>query len=107
MKKTIIFALMTLSFGAVANEQGDFTVEPMCKVQVCNKIERISLDLFAHVRDSMGETCMDTVIPKSQAEVGNVLSDESRWWQGSSINPTKKSVTRVSQVYVCQKDKGN
>lgn len=50
----------------------------------------------------MGETCFDVVIPANEAQVGNVLSSDSRWYQGSSFNPTKKSVTRVSQVYECQ-----
>lgn len=101
------FAFMVVSSAASATEQDDFTVEPMCKVRVCNKLERFSLDPFSHLKDAMGETCVDTIIPKSQAHVGQVLSQESRWWQGSSINPTKKSVTRVNQVYVCQKGGAN
>ncbi|QXO11505.1 hypothetical protein pEaSNUABM19_00359 [Erwinia phage pEa_SNUABM_19] len=95
-----VMALAVLSTSAVADD--DFKTVPLCKVQVCNKIERFSMSLWSHMKDSMGETCMDIVIPKTEAVVGNALSDESRWYQGSSINPTKRSVTRVSQVYKCQ-----
>lgn len=105
MKNVLLASAMmfsVLAFSAHA-EDDDFTSEPLCKVQICNKIERFSLDIFAHMRDSMGEVCSDIVIPKSQAIVGNKLSDESRWYQGSSINPTKRSVTRVTEVYKCQK----
>lgn len=103
MKKlTIVLLAMAFVTGAHAEDE-DFQTEPMCKVEVCNKIERFSLSIWSHMKDSMGETCIDTVIPKKDAQVGNVLSEESRWYQGSSINPTKKSVTRVSQVYKCQK----
>lgn len=104
MKKLTI-ALLAMAFGAASHaEDDDFQTEPMCKVEVCNKIERFSLSIWSHMKDSMGEACIDTVIPKKDAQVGNILSEESRWYQGSSINPTKKSVTRVSQVYKCQKD---
>ena len=79
--------------------------EPTCNVQVCNKLERVTLSLWSMMKDSMGETCMDVVVPKSQAKVGTVLSSESRWYQGSSLNPTKKSVTRIKKVYRCSDDK--
>lgn len=103
MKKLTI-ALLAMAFVAASHaEDDDFQTEPMCKVEVCNKIERFSLSIWSHMKDSMGETCIDTVIPKNDAQVGNILSEESRWYQGSSINPTKKSVTRVAQVYKCQK----
>lgn len=99
--------LASVAFAALTSfahaEEDDFDLEPMCKVEVCNKIERFSLDIWSHMKDSMGKTCMDIVIPKSQAVVGEKLSDESRWYQGSSINPTKRSVTRVSKIYKCQK----
>lgn len=78
------------------------SAEPMCTVKVCNKIERFSLSPWSHMKDSFGEQCFDTVMPKSQAVVGNVLSSDSRWYQGSSINPTKKSVTKVKEVGVCK-----
>lgn len=99
-----LFFIISLLFISPAFAGDNFDIEPMCKVKVCNKIERFSLDIFAHMRDNMGETCMDVIIPKSEAHVGNKLSDESRWYQGSSINPTKRSVTRVTEVYKCQKD---
>lgn len=67
-------------------------------VRICNKIERFSLSISAHIKDSWGESCFVTKIPAEDAVVGNVLSEESRWYQGSSINPTKKSVTRVTEV---------
>jgi hypothetical protein len=75
--------------------------EPVCRVKVCNKIERFSLDPWSHIKDSMAETCFEVVLPKDQAVVGKVLSDESRWYQGSTMNPTKRSVTKVKEVYQC------
>lgn len=101
MKKMLLVVLM-LATTQSAMAAGDFTQEPMCRVQVCNKIERFSLSIWSHVKDSMGETCMNIVVPKSEAVVDSVLSDESRWYQGSSINPTKRSVTRIKQVLECQ-----
>lgn len=67
-------------------------------VRICNKIERFSLSIMSHIKDSMGESCFVTKIPAEDAVVGKVLSEESRWYQGSSINPTKSSVTRVTEV---------
>lgn len=75
--------------------------ETMCNVKVCNKIERISLDPFAHIKDKFGETCFDIGLPKSEAYVGNILSEESKWYQGG-FNPTKKSITKVKQVNYCE-----
>lgn len=103
--KSKIF-LSAIMFGLVLSTQvkADELDEPMCKVRVCNKIERFSLDIFSHMKDSMGETCHDVVMPKSEigVGVGQVLSSESRWYQGSSINPTKKSVTRIDHIYRCK-----
>lgn len=70
------------------NEEGPVTLE--------------ELDPFSYLKDQLGETCMDIIVPKSKAVAGSVLSAESRWWQGS-FNPTKQSVTRIKRVYVCQK----
>lgn len=64
MKKLTI-ALLAMAFVAASHaEDDDFQTEPMCKVEVCNKIERFSLSIWSHMKDSMGETCIDTVIPK-------------------------------------------
>lgn len=101
MRKLFSICLLAISIFSI-NAHAEYKQEPMCRVQVCNKLERFSLSIWNHVKDSMGETCFDVVIPKSEAQQGKVLSSESRWYQGSSINPTKKSVTRVSQVYECQ-----
>lgn len=101
MKKMMIAVLLVAGM-STAVHANEFKQEPLCRVQVCNKIERFSLNIWSHVKDSMGEVCMDVVIPKSQSVVGNKVQDESRWYQGSSINPTKRSVTRVAQVYECQ-----
>lgn len=80
----------------------EFANQKLCKVQVCNKIERFSLDIWSHVKDSMGEVCFTTVMPESEVELGKVISSESRWYQGSSINPTKESVTRIKQILQCE-----
>lgn len=99
--KKLILAVLLVATTQVAMAS-DFKQEPMCRVQACNKIERFSLSIWSHVKDSMGETCMNIIVPKSEAVVDSVLSDESRWYQGSSINPTKRSVTRIKQVLECQ-----
>lgn len=75
--------------------------EEMCYVTICNKIERFSLNPIAHMGDSMGESCYDTYMPKSESTVGKVLSAESRWYQGG-INPTKKSVTKIKKINYCK-----
>jgi hypothetical protein len=75
--------------------------EPMCRTRVCNRIERFSLDLWSHIKDRAGETCFEIHIPKSEAVVGKVLDSDSRWYQGSHFNPTKKSVTKIKAVYEC------
>ena len=106
MKRIAIVGIAIGLALSVSVAQADELDQPMCKVRVCNKIERFSLDIFAHMKDSMGETCTTVVMPKSElgSGVGQVLSSESRWWQGSSINPTKKSVTRIEQIIRCQGD---
>lgn len=95
MKKTIftlIFLLMT----------GSISAERLCDVTICNKISRFSLSIWSHVKDKFGEECFDIKIPESEATPGKILSSESRWYQGSSINPTKKSVTKIKSVGVCK-----
>lgn len=92
-----VLALSSMITGASAQTQPT----KMCNVQVCNKLSRWSLDPFKHIQDKMGEQCFSAVLPQSEAVVGNVLSSDSRWYQGS-FNPTKKSVTKVKQVYNCQ-----
>lgn len=72
-----------------------------CSVVICNKISRFSLNVVSHIKDKMGETCFDAIIPKEQANVGSILNSESRWYQGKSINPTKKSITKIKQVNMC------
>lgn len=95
MKKRLLAIALVIAIPAHA-------AEPVCEVNLCNKIERFSLDIWSHVKDSIGETCFDAILPKSEAIEGNVLSSESRWYQGSNFNPTKKSVTRVNKVLSCQ-----
>lgn len=92
---------LVLTLSLLASQASAAESVQTCSVQVCNKIERLSLDIFSHIKDSIGEVCFDVVLPKSEAVVGKVLSAESRWYQGSNINPTKQSVTKVKQVYSC------
>ncbi len=73
--------------------------EEMCNVQICNKIERVSLNPLAHMSDNFNETCYDITLPKNQSQVGSVLSSDSRWYQG---NPTKKSVTKIKKINWCR-----
>gem|GEM_PF-5897688 len=72
-----------------------------CQVEVCNRIERFSLDPFSHLKDRIGESCVVTLVSKEDAVADKKLSSESRWYQGSTINPTKESVTRVKRVILC------
>lgn len=106
MKKVLINTIASLAiFGSFANianaNELSLRQEPLCEVKVCNKLERFTLDVWKHIKDSMGEQCFTIVMPKSEAVVGKVLSSESRWYQGS-FNPTKKSVTKVKEVYRCE-----
>lgn len=72
-----------------------------CEVKVCNKIERLTLSPWSMIKDSYGETCQNALLAKEESIVGKVLSSDSRWFQGSSWNPTKKSVTRVKEIRTC------
>lgn len=103
MRLRVISLAIILSIGlssiAIARE---FVIEPICKVQICNKLERFTLNIWTYIRDQIGEECHDVIIPKEDAIVGKVLSSESRWFQGSTFNPTKQSVTRVKEIYICQ-----
>ena len=98
MKKSIIISLLVISLEMFTQQ-----AEEMCLVEVCNKLERITFSLKNIINDKLGETCFTINMPKSEAVQGKVLSSESRWYQGSSINPTKKSVTRIKRVYSCSK----
>jgi hypothetical protein len=104
MKKLIIgvLAAALFAFHPVHSEESDVP-KGYCHVVVCNKIERFSLDPFSHLKDKFGEACFETVIEAQYAVKGEVLNSESRWYQGKSINPTKKSVTRVKEVKSCNK----
>lgn len=93
MKKALIVIAALVSMNASA--------EPMCHVKVCNKLERFTLSISSMIKDKLSEACFEMDLPKSQAIEGHKLSSESRWWQGSHLNPTKKSVTRVKTVYGC------
>ncbi len=98
MKRNLIMlmgvSLICSSAIAAAPPQG------YCTVQVCNKLERFTLDPFSMLKDKFGEECSQTLLPENEAVPGRVLSSNSRWYQGS-FNPTKKSVTRVKQVIQC------
>jgi len=95
MKKSLVL------FGLVASISFQAQAVEMCDVQVCNKIERMSLDIFSHIKDSIGEQCFHITMPKEDAVVGKTLSSDSRWYQGE-FNPTKKSVTKIKSVGECK-----
>lgn len=101
----VIFTSLIISFYLLFHTTAfaeEFKDEKLCKVLVCNKLERVTFSITNMIKDEMGETCMETYVPKDTAVVGEVLSSDSRWYQGS-FNPTKKSVTRIREVYSCQK----
>lgn len=99
MKNLIVVVAIMFSVSTQAAVETEPT--KMCRVEVCNKLERVTLSISKWISDSMGETCFEITMPKSEAIPGSVLSSESRWYQGS-FNPTKKSVTRVNRVMECQ-----
>jgi hypothetical protein len=99
MKKLAIIALLAIAASAFAQPQTP--PAGYCEVTVCNRIERFSLDPFSHLKDRWGESCSPGLLAKKDAVVGKELSSDSRWYQGSTINPTKKSVTRVKSVGKC------
>ena len=71
-----------------------------CEVEICNKLKRISLDLWSHLKDEMGKVCMPGVVPKDKAVQGLEIDSKSKWYQGT-FNPTKRSVTYVNKIYAC------
>lgn len=95
--KSIIFGLLLLPLTAIGGAN-DIVV---CDVKACNKLERFTLDPWSMLQDKMGEVCEDVTVYKKEAVIDNILSSETRWYQGSSINPTKASVTRVKEIYKC------
>lgn len=99
MKK--LFLGMCVFIAVQAHAEVDTQPTKMCRVEVCNKLERVTLSLSKWMSDKWGESCFEVTMPKEEAVPGRVLSSESRWYQGS-FNPTKKSVTRVKQVFECQ-----
>ena len=74
-----------------------------CEVRICNKLERFTLSPWKAMKDSMGEMCTSAVLGEEDAKEGKQLSSSSRWYQGSSVNITKSSVTRVKSVGACTK----
>ena len=92
----LLIAAALISMSAVAAPPSGY-----CDVTVCNKLERFTLNPWSMVKDSIGEQCTPALLEKKDAVVGNVLDSGTRWYQGSSINPTKKSVTRVKEVRQC------
>lgn len=100
MKKTILGICLVSSF--LVNAEVPNSPTPMCRVEVCNKLERFTLDIGNMISDAFSESCFEMVMPKSEAIPNKVLSSESRWWQGKTLNPTKKSVTRIKRVLECQ-----
>lgn len=101
MKKTVL-AMVMVFVGSVQAEEvvKQATAPVMCEVRICNRIERLSLNLWSHFKDSLGETCFNVIMPQSEAVVGKELSSESRWYQGK-FNPTKRSVTTINEIYQC------
>ena len=101
MKLIAVTLLMTLACAVYAVPPAPaYAAEPMCEVQVCNKLERFSLSISRHLKDHFGETCFGTRMPKSEALPGKVLDSTSKWYQGS-VNLTKQSVTRIKSVGAC------
>ena len=90
-----VFLVLSLNANAVT----------MCEVKICNKLKRFSLSIWSHVKDSMGKTCWTMQMPKEEAVKGKTLDSDSRWYQGKSINPTKRSVTWIEKVGTCKEMK--
>lgn len=93
MRALVLVLLLSLPTVAVG--------ETFCEVTICNKLERFTLSPWSMVKDAMGEQCYSTKIIKSDAVIGKILNSSTRWYQGNSMNPTKKSVTRIKSVGKC------
>lgn len=105
ISKLLFTLALALSTQALANQQetpphAEMIITEFCKVKVCNKLQRVTLDPWKWAKDQMGEHCFYTTMPKSDAIVGKVLDSQSRWYQGS-FNPTKRSVTKIKEVGNC------
>lgn len=69
MKKLILIA-MALMVGSV---QADELDQPMCKVRICNKIERFTLSIGSMISDEFENLLFQ------------FLSRSTRYWKNSSI----------------------
>ena len=74
-----------------------------CDVVICNKLQRISINPWSHIKDSLGEQCFPQLMPIDEAIPGNTLHSGTRFYQGS-FNPTKRSVTKVKKVLQCTEE---
>lgn len=97
MKRVLIFLTAAIALSSARAEPPP----GYCEVSICNKISRWSLDITSHVKDYFGEACFPGIISVQDAVVGREINSETRWYQGSQINPTKRSVTKVKQVGTC------
>lgn len=97
MKNIILVVLLAMTPISHANNE---VPVGYCEVEICNKLKRISLDLWSHLKDEMGKVCMPGVVPKDKAVQGLEIDSKSKWYQGT-FNPTKRSVTYVIKVYTC------
>tara|TARA_R110002073_G_scaffold205273_2_gene364941 strand:+ start:860 stop:1156 length:297 start_codon:yes stop_codon:yes gene_type:complete len=98
MKKLILALLIVASSVAVATPPAGY-----CDVIICNKLKRLSLSIWDHMQDSMGEECMPGILSIEDSVAGKELSSSTRFYQGS-FNPTKRSVTSVGSVLECTKE---
>lgn len=94
MKKLFLALMLAPLMASAAPPPG------YCDVQVCNKLERFTLDPWKMAKDKFGEVCQPALLAKADAVAGKKLDSSSRWYQGS-FNPTKSSVTRVKSVGAC------
>lgn len=102
-RKLCSFAISLAAVGLLAVPVFASAAPPAgyCAVTVCNKLERWTLSPWTAIKDRMGKTCQSAILAKADAVEGKQLSSNTRWYQGSSINPTKASVTRVKSIESC------
>lgn len=100
MNKIILVVLLMLCFNINAAPPNGY-----CDVLICNKLERFTLSIWELAMDKLGEECYQSIVHIDDAIQDKIIDSSTRWYQGNSINITKRSVTRIKEVLECTDNK--